>query len=179
MTYEEPEMVDSAIDAAPHEINGCSIEVGRAVSKGDRNDRNSRDEARRGGRKSRNDKDQDSSASGSGEPCTIFVGNLSEEANEETLYDYFCKYGEIKEARITTDSRGTSRGYGFIRFAEGSSVQEAIDDGPHEIDGCVLKVGSAHSKGQDKRNGGRQRGRSPSSPSLSAKKKAEKRSHLD
>ncbi|XP_064081013.1 uncharacterized protein LOC135197812 isoform X2 [Macrobrachium nipponense] len=152
VTYEEPEMVDSAIEAAPHEINGCSIEVGRAVSKGDRNDRNSRDEARRGNRKSKNDKDQDSSATGSGEQCTMFVGNLSEEANEETLYDYFCKYGEIKEARITTDSKGTSRGYGFIRFAEGGSVQEAIDDGPHEIDGCVLKVGSAHSKGQDKRN---------------------------
>ncbi|XP_068222928.1 uncharacterized protein [Palaemon carinicauda] len=152
VTYEEPDMVDSAIESAPHEINGCSVEVGRAVSKGERNDRNPRDDGRRGNRKPRNDRDQDSSAGGPEEPCTIFVGNLSEEANEETLYDYFCKYGEIKEARITTDSRGTSRGYGFIRFAVGSSVQEAIDDGPHEMDGSILKVGSAHSKGQDKRN---------------------------
>ena len=64
----------------------------------------------------------------------IFIGNITEDTNEEMLYDYFCKYGEIDGAYIKTSSKGLKNyNFGFVTFLEESSVQEAVRDGPHEV----------------------------------------------
>lgn len=186
VTFEEPQMVENALNNAPHEINGFSIDIGHAVTKGGKDKGRREDGERRNSesfrddnRKNRNPRENNPSNE-SYQPCKLFVGSLSFDATEETLYDYFCKYGEIKDTKVNTDKRGVSKGFGFVTFVEEISVQEALDDGPHEIDGRQVNLGSAIAKGQDRKDGDRRRQDRNQEPlSLSSKRKAEKRSHLD
>ena len=47
----------------------------------------------------------------------LYVGDLDENIQEESLYDFFSKYGQIHFVRIMRDSAtGKSRGYAFVNF---------------------------------------------------------------
>ena len=55
--------------------------------------------------------------------ATIFVGNVSFEANEEMLSEAFSKYGTITGVRLPTDPEtGSLKGYGYVEFA---SIEDA------------------------------------------------------
>ena len=55
--------------------------------------------------------------------ATIFVGNVSFEADEEMLSEAFSKYGTITGVRLPTDpDSGSLKGYGYVEFA---SIEEA------------------------------------------------------
>lgn len=48
---------------------------------------------------------------------SLFVGNLDSMVNEETLMNYFQKYGKIFSVRVMRHKgKGTSRGFGFVTF---------------------------------------------------------------
>ncbi|RKP10216.1 hypothetical protein THASP1DRAFT_28015 [Thamnocephalis sphaerospora] len=50
--------------------------------------------------------------------CTLFVGRLSPETTDETLYRAFSVYGEVRQAAVTVNFvTGVSRCYGFVEFA--------------------------------------------------------------
>ncbi|KAK7074539.1 hypothetical protein SK128_025623 [Halocaridina rubra] len=174
--YAEPEMVDAALADAPHQINGCIIETNYASKKGSRDGR--RDiNSRRTSDRDREDMDDESE-----QTFKLYIGNLSYESTEESLYDYFIKYGEITETKVNTDANGVSKGYGFVTFADELSGREAIDDAPHEIDGQEVNIASAKERNQEKREVFKRRYDRESSdepPSLTSKRRAEKRSHLD
>ncbi|KAK4490519.1 hypothetical protein RD792_001199 [Penstemon davidsonii] len=70
----------------------------------------------------------------------LFIGGISQATNEESLFEYFAKYGEIKKSEVIRDRvTGFSRGFGFITFSEPSSAEKALQD-QHVILGRTVEV---------------------------------------
>nr|GLL26413.1 RNA-binding protein Musashi homolog 2-like [Ipomoea trifida] len=83
------------------------------------------------------------------EPAEIklFVGGVSHNTNEQTLRDYFSKYGELRSCDIIRDRiTGLGRGFGFIVFADSSVVEHVLSD-THVILGKKVEVKVAKPKG--------------------------------
>lgn len=58
----------------------------------------------------------------------IYVGNLSYQADEQSLGDLFAEYGEVRNVRIMTDREtGRPRGFGFVEMANDAEAQRAIE----------------------------------------------------
>ncbi|EDO14805.1 hypothetical protein Kpol_1076p11 [Vanderwaltozyma polyspora DSM 70294] len=70
--------------------------------------------------------------------CKMFIGGLNWETTEETLRDYFNKYGKVVELKIMKDNNtGRSRGFGFLTFEDATSVDEVVKT-QHILDGKVI-----------------------------------------
>lgn len=70
--------------------------------------------------------------------CKMFIGGLNWETTEDNLKDYFSKYGQVTDLKIMRDNAtGRSRGFGFLTFAEASSVDEVVKT-QHILDGKVI-----------------------------------------
>ena len=60
---------------------------------------------------------------------TIYVGNLSFQAEREDLLDLFGQYGEVRQCSLPLDREtGRQRGFAFVELAVDASEQKAIDD---------------------------------------------------
>ena len=60
---------------------------------------------------------------------TIYIGNLSFQAEQEDLLDLFSQYGEVKSASLPLDREtGRKRGFGFVEMNTDADEQKAIDD---------------------------------------------------
>lgn len=79
-------------------------------------------------------------------PNKIFVGGLPQDAATEDLKAYFQHYGPIVDAVVMVDRRSKrSRGFGFIRFANGVQGERAaeavmIDAANHRLGGKWVEV---------------------------------------
>ena len=85
----------------------------------------------------------------------LFVGNLSWNTTDSTLYEAFSQFGEVTEARVITDrDTGRSRGFGFVTFADTAASEKATSalDGT-ELDGRQIRVNEAQDR-RDNRGGG-------------------------
>jgi len=72
----------------------------------------------------------------SSESCKMFVGGLSWQTTEETMKEYFSKFGTVVEAMVMRDpSTKHSRGFGFVTFADTESVEKVTQFGVHNLDG--------------------------------------------
>ncbi|RAL42689.1 hypothetical protein DM860_009196 [Cuscuta australis] len=59
----------------------------------------------------------------------IFVGDLSPEITDATLYACFSVYSSCSDARVMWDQKsGRSRGFGFVSFRNQQDAQSAIND---------------------------------------------------
>ncbi|KAK4756867.1 hypothetical protein SAY87_006994 [Trapa incisa] len=59
----------------------------------------------------------------------IFVGDLSPEITDATLYTCFSAYSSCSDARVMWDQKtGRSRGFGFVSFRNQQDAQTAIND---------------------------------------------------
>lgn len=66
----------------------------------------------------------------------MFIGGLSWQTAPEGLREYFSKFGDITEVMVMKDpTTRRSRGFGFVTFADPSSVDKVLSNGPHELDG--------------------------------------------
>jgi RNA recognition motif-containing protein len=80
----------------------------------------------------------------------IFVGDLSNEVNDEVLLQAFSAFGSVSEARVMWDMKtGHSRGYGFVAFRERVDAEKALSS----MDGAwlgsrAIRCGWAIQKGQ-------------------------------
>ena len=60
---------------------------------------------------------------------TIYIGNLSFEAEREDLVDLFATYGQVRQCSLPLDREtGRKRGFAFVELADAESEQRAIDD---------------------------------------------------
>lgn len=80
----------------------------------------------------------------------IFVGDLSNEVNDEVLLQAFCAFGSVSEARVMWDMKtGRSRGYGFVAFRERADADKALNSMDGEWLGSrAIRCNWANQKGQ-------------------------------
>ncbi|XP_062540172.1 RNA-binding protein squid-like [Armigeres subalbatus] len=77
----------------------------------------------------------------------IFVGGLSMETTEEDLRTYFGQFGEIESVNIKTDSQtGRPRGFAFIIFVSGDSLDKLLASEDHTINGKKVDAKKAKAK---------------------------------
>lgn len=80
----------------------------------------------------------------------IFVGDLSNEVNDEILTQAFSAFGSVSEARVMWDMKtGRSRGYGFVAFRERADAEKALSTMDGEWLGSrAIRCNWANQKGQ-------------------------------
>ena len=80
----------------------------------------------------------------------IFVGDLSNEVNDEVLMQAFSAFGGVSEARVMWDMKtGRSRGYGFVAFRDRSEAEKALSSMDGEWLGSrAIRCNWANQKGQ-------------------------------
>jgi nucleolysin TIA-1/TIAR len=80
----------------------------------------------------------------------IFVGDLSNEVNDEVLLQAFSAFGTVSEARVMWDMKtGRSRGYGFAAFRDRAEAEKALSSMDGEWLGSrAIRCNWANQKGQ-------------------------------
>ncbi|SPO00564.1 related to PUB1 - major polyadenylated RNA-binding protein of nucleus and cytoplasm [Cephalotrichum gorgonifer] len=80
----------------------------------------------------------------------IFVGDLSNEVNDEILTQAFSAFGSVSEARVMWDMKtGRSRGYGFVAFRDRAEAEKALSSMDGEWLGSrAIRCNWANQKGQ-------------------------------
>ncbi|KAF2161308.1 hypothetical protein M409DRAFT_59303 [Zasmidium cellare ATCC 36951] len=80
----------------------------------------------------------------------IFVGDLSNEVNDEVLLQAFSAFGQVSEARVMWDMKtGRSRGYGFVAFRDRGEAEKALSSMDGEWLGSrAIRCNWANQKGQ-------------------------------
>ncbi|GAB65258.1 RNA binding protein [Plasmodium cynomolgi strain B] len=76
----------------------------------------------------------------------IFVGGLNYYWTKDTLESYFSAFGEIDVVQIVLDSSGRSRCFGFVVFANESSVAKVLKHRRHKIYDKMVEVRKAEPK---------------------------------
>ncbi len=96
----------------------------------------------------------------------IFVGNLSNDVQEEDLMNLFSEFGQVKEIKIIRDMFSQqSKGFGFVEMPGLAEAQKAINGlNTREVKGKKIVVNEARPKTDSRKrfNGGRGGGRSGS-----------------
>ncbi|KAL4235634.1 hypothetical protein ACF0H5_004029 [Mactra antiquata] len=65
---------------------------------------------------------------------SLFVGELTDDVDDYVLFRAFAKkYSSCHTAKVVLDSRGYSKGYGFVRFSEETDQQQALIEMQHTI----------------------------------------------
>lgn len=83
----------------------------------------------------------------------MFIGGLNWDTTEDSLYEYFSKYGTVTEHLIMKDpTTGRSRGFAFLTFADATSVDEVIKK-DHILDGKLIDPKRAIAKEQQDKVG--------------------------
>ncbi|PUZ71519.1 hypothetical protein GQ55_2G319200 [Panicum hallii var. hallii] len=78
-----------------------------------------------------------------GDPyCTLFVGRLSRQTDDDTLRKEMSRYGRVKSMRLVRDIvTGASRGYAFVEYETDREMRRAYQDAHHSIiDGTEVIV---------------------------------------
>ena len=77
----------------------------------------------------------------SGEPRTVFVGQLSWNVDNDWLESEFAECGSVVSARVVMDREtGRSRGFGYVEFATSEEATKALEFNGKDVDGRNIKV---------------------------------------
>ena len=95
---------------------------------------------------------------------TIYVGNISFQAEREDLLNLFGPYGEVIQCSLPLDREtGRKRGFAFVELADAAAEQKAIE-GLQEVEwmGRMIRVNPAAPRegagGANRSSGSRSRG---------------------
>uniref|UniRef100_UPI0037E7038A RNA-binding protein Musashi homolog 2-like n=1 Tax=Semicossyphus pulcher TaxID=241346 RepID=UPI0037E7038A len=73
------------------------------------------------------------------DPGKMFIGGLSWQTSPDNLRDYFSEFGDIRESMVMRDpATKRSRGFGFITFADSTSVEKVLAQPHHELDSKMI-----------------------------------------
>ena len=147
--FETPEQAQAALKLKDTEVDGRAINIDIASSKPTGETPKS-DRAQRFG-----DKISEPSA-------TLFVGNLSFNSNEDSLYELFGQAGEVSSVRIPTDKEsGQVKGYfppnsfpnssfAYVEFSDIDTAQKALNDFQgHYLDNRALRLDYSTPRNRD------------------------------
>ncbi len=88
----------------------------------------------------------------------IYVGNLSHDANEDSLKEAFEAFGQVESVNIIKDRfSGESRGFGFVEMPSKQEAEKAIEEmNGKDLMGRAVNVNEARPKTnrRDSRGGG-------------------------
>jgi cold-inducible RNA-binding protein len=78
----------------------------------------------------------------------VYVGNISPDANQESLEALFSVFGKVEKAYIITDREtGKSKGFGFVVMSNDAEAQAAIAAlNGKDCGGYTVKVNEAKTK---------------------------------
>ncbi len=78
----------------------------------------------------------------------LYVGNLSFNANTDSVREAFSQFGEITDVHVVSDREtGQSRGFGFVTLGTSEAAQKAIREmNGALLDGRALKVNEAEER---------------------------------
>lgn len=81
-------------------------------------------------------------------PNRIFVGGIPQTASQDELREYFSNFGHVKDARIITDPRGNSKGYGFVTYESENDASKVLSVKEEELmfKDSKLNIGHAFRK---------------------------------
>jgi len=97
-------------------------------------------------RKGSDHKDNDSDGGNSGK-TELFVKNLSWNTSDDSIREYFGKYGSVTRVNILKRDDGKSKGIGFVCFEKAGEAKAAFDDADKiEIDGRSISLNWANEK---------------------------------
>ncbi|KAI1715166.1 RNA recognition motif domain-containing protein [Ditylenchus destructor] len=74
------------------------------------------------------------------EKYRIFVGGLPKQITQATLHRYFSQFGDIFECSIVRNDDNLSKGFGYVVYKSQKSLDRALRDQPHEIDGVEVRL---------------------------------------
>lgn len=82
----------------------------------------------------------------------LFVGGLPKNLSDETLHDYFSKFGKIQKAYVVKDFKnGSTRGFGFVIFETVEGYDSAFShQGGHHLLGKEIFVRETNSRKEEK-----------------------------
>ncbi len=58
---------------------------------------------------------------------TLYVGNLAHETTDVDLRTAFSRFGEVASARIVSDRRGRTKGFGYVEMTDEASARVAME----------------------------------------------------
>ena len=87
---------------------------------------------------------------------TIYIGNLSFQAEQEDLFDLFSQYGEVKQCTLPLDREtGRKRGFAFVEMSNEPDEEKAIEDLQNvEWMGRMIRVNKATPREGSRGGGG-------------------------
>ncbi|GCB60805.1 hypothetical protein scyTo_0006937 [Scyliorhinus torazame] len=136
VTYSSPSEADAAMAARPHVLDGRTVDLKRAVPREDSNKPGFNMKVKK-----------------------IFVGGIKENLGEDDLQSYFSDYGMIEKVDVICDREtGKKRGFAFVYFDDHDSVDKAVIQKYHMINGYRCEVKKGLSK-EEMQSGTRPRGR--------------------
>ncbi|KAI1710919.1 RNA recognition motif domain-containing protein [Ditylenchus destructor] len=72
---------------------------------------------------------------------TIIVKKLSPNTTNESLREYYSRFGELTQCDVIFDRQtGQSRGFGFVAFSSKKELDSAIEVNPHIIDDVKVEL---------------------------------------
>jgi nucleolin len=144
--FAEPASVEKALKLSGKEIDGRPINV----------DRSSNNNKAPGSAANTNEARRAAYGDKTNPPSTVlFVGNLSWSATEDSLWDVFAEYGDVKSVRVPTDREsGKMKGFGYVEFFDIELAKKAFQGVQNmELLGRNLRLD--YSQPRDENGGGR------------------------
>ena len=116
--FADPASVEKALQFSGREIDNRPINVDRSTNNKASGGAGNPNEARRA---AFGDKINPPSS-------VLFVGNLSWDATEESIWDVFAEHGDVKGVRLPTDrDSGKMKGYGYVEFFDIETAKKAFE----------------------------------------------------
>lgn len=125
INFAEPDAANKAVESLTgKEVNGKSLYAGRAQKKAEREAmlRNQFEEKRA----ERVQKYQG---------MNLYIKNLHDDVNDDILREEFTPFGSITSAKVMTDEKGKSKGFGFVCYTSHEEATRAVT----EMNGKMLK----------------------------------------
>lgn len=74
----------------------------------------------------------------------LYVGNLSYQASQEEIRNYFSKYGTVQAVNLITDrATGQPKGFGFVEMSNAGEAEKALELNGTEFLGRKIVVSEA------------------------------------